>query len=288
VKRTWFLYGLSFLGAIVLFFFFLSFVLSFFLFYYHERGKVEPKVGVLEIKGIIADSKDYLLALREMLKRDDIKAVVVRIESPGGSVGASQEIYFELKRLSRVKPVVVSMGSVAASGGYYVALGGKPIYALPGTITGSIGVILQIPNFEELMKKLGVKAEVIKSGKFKDTGAFYRNLSPEERSYLESKVENIHAQFIRAISEARGLPIEKVKSIADGRVFTGEEALKLGLIDRLGNFWDAVAEAKRQAHLKSAKVVFFPKEKSLVDKLFKSKVENFLNLFTFVPWYIVN
>jgi len=126
VKRTWFLYGLSFLGAIVLFFFFLSFILSFFLFYYHERGKVEPKVGVLEIKGIIADSKDYLLALREMLKRDDIKAVVLRIESPGGSVGASQEIYLELKRLSRIKPVVVSMGSVAASGGYYVALGGCP------------------------------------------------------------------------------------------------------------------------------------------------------------------
>ncbi len=288
MKRTWFLYGLSFLGALVLFFFFLSFVLSAVLFFYKEKGRGEPKIGVLEIKGLIADSKDYILALREMLKRRDIKAVVVRVESPGGSVGASQEIYYELKKIARVKPVVVSMGSVAASGGYYVSLAGKPIYALPGTITGSIGVILEIPNFEELMKKLGIKAEVIKSGKFKDAGAFYRNLSPEERAYLEKKVENIHSQFIKAISEARGIPIEKVKSIADGRIFTGEEALKIGLIDKLGDFWDAVEEAKRQAHLTKANIVFFPKEKSFVDKLFKSKAETFLNFFNFSPWYIVN
>ncbi len=288
MKRTWLLYGLSFLGAIVLFFLFLSFVLSFILFFYQEKGLGEPKIGVLQIKGLIADSRDYLLSLREMLRRSDIKAVVVRVESPGGSVGASQEIYYELKKIARVKPVVVSMGSVAASGGYYVSLAGKPIYALPGTITGSIGVILEIPNFEELMKKLGVKAEVIKSGKFKDAGAFYRNLSSEERKYLEKKVENIHNQFINAISRARGLPLEKVKSIADGRIFTGEEAVKIGLVDRLGNFWDAVEEAKRQAHLTKASIVFFPKEKSFIEKLFQGKAKSFLNFFYFSPWYVLN
>jgi len=288
VKRTWLLYGLSFLGAIVLFFLFLSFVLSFILFFYQEKGLGEPKIGVLQIKGLIADSRDYLLSLREMLRRSDIKAVVVRVESPGGSVGASQEIYYELKKIARVKPVVVSMGSVAASGGYYVSLAGKPIYALPGTITGSIGVILEIPNFEELMKKLGVKAEVIKSGKFKDAGAFYRNLSSEERKYLEKKVENIHNQFINAISRARGLPLEKVKSIADGRIFTGEEAVKIGLVDKLGNFWDAVEEAKRQAHLTKASIVFFPKEKSFIEKLFQGKAKSFLNFFYFSPWYVLN
>ncbi len=288
MKRTWLLYGLSFLGAIVLFFLFLSFVLSFILFFYQEKGLGEPKIGVLQIKGLIADSRDYLLSLREMLRRSDIKAVVVRVESPGGSVGASQEIYYELKKIARVKPVVVSMGSVAASGGYYVSLAGKPIYALPGTITGSIGVILEIPNFEELMKKLGVKAEVIKSGKFKDAGAFYRNLSSEERKYLEKKVENIHNQFINAISRARGLPLEKVKSIADGRIFTGEEAVKIGLVDKLGNFWDAVEEAKRQAHLTKASIVFFPKEKSFIEKLFQGKAKSFLNFFYFSPWYVLN
>ena len=287
MKRPWLVYGLAFIGGLVVFFLFISFLLSVVV-VLKERNFGKPQIGVLKIKGVIVDAEEYLMSLRKLARNRNVKAIVVRINSPGGSVGAAQEIYEELKKIRKIKPVIVSMGSVAASGGYYVALGGKEIFALPGTITGSIGVILQIPNFEELMKKLVVKAEVIKSGKFNDTGAFYRNLSSEEKAYLESKVENIHSQFIKAISEARSLPIEKVESIADGRVFTGEEALKLGLIDRLGNFWDAVAEAKRQAHLKSAKVVFFPKEKSLVDKLFKSKVENFLNLFTFVPWYIVN
>jgi len=285
MKRPWLVYGLAFIGGMVVFFIFLGFLLSF-LMIFKEKDFGKPQIGVLQIKGVILESEEYLMAIKEMAKKDSIKAIVVRIDSPGGSVGASQEIFEELKKTRRIKPVVVSMGSVAASGGFYVALGGEKIFASPGTITGSIGVVLELPNIEKLLKKIGVETETIKSGAYKDTGSIYRPLTPEERKYLVQKVKLIHDQFIRTISEERKISLEKVKEIADGRIFTGEEALALGLIDKLGNFWDAVEEAKKMAKITEAKLVFMPEKKGFLSKIIEEKVSLIWESFFLKPWYV--
>jgi len=285
MKRPWLVYGLAFIGGLVVFLIFLSFLLSF-LMLFKEKDFGKSQIGVLEIKGVILDAEEYLMAIKEMEKRGSIKAIVVRIDSPGGSVGASQEIFEELKKVRRTKPVVVSMGSVAASGGLYVALGGTEIFASPGTITGSIGVVLEIPNIEKLLKKIGIEAEIIKSGAYKDTGSIYRPLTPEERKYLSEKVKLIHDQFIRAISEERKISIEKVKEFADGRIFTGEEALSLGLVDKLGNFWDAVEEAKRLAKIPEARLIFMPKKKGILSKFLEEKSSLVLESLFFKPLFI--
>ncbi|MBO8143274.1 MAG: signal peptide peptidase SppA [Thermodesulfobacterium sp.] len=285
MKRPWLVYGLAFIGGMVVFFIFLSFLLSF-LMIFKEKDFGKPQIGVLQIKGVILESEEYLMAIKEMAKKDSIKAIVVRIDSPGGSVGASQEIFEELKKTRRIKPVVVSMGSVAASGGFYVALGGEKIFASPGTITGSIGVVLELPNIEKLLKKIGVETETIKSGAYKDTGSIYRPLTPEERKYLVQKVKLIHDQFIRTISKERKISLEKVKEIADGKIFTGEEALALGLIDKLGNFWDAVEEAKKMAKITEAKLVFMPEKKGFLSKIIEEKVSLIWESFFLKPWYV--
>uniref|UniRef100_A0A7V5XI65 Signal peptide peptidase SppA n=1 Tax=Thermodesulfobacterium geofontis TaxID=1295609 RepID=A0A7V5XI65_9BACT len=285
MKRPWLVYGLAFIGGLVVFLILLSFFLSFLMFF-KERDFGKPQIGVLQIKGVILDAEEYLMAINGMAKDRGIKAIVVRIDSPGGSVGASQEIFEELKKIRVKKPVVVSMGSVAASGGLYVALGGNKIFASPGTVTGSIGVVLEIPNIEKLLKKIGVETEAIKSGAYKDTGSIYRPLTPEEKDYLREKVKIIHDQFIKAISEERKIPIEKVKEFADGRIFTGEEALSLGLVDKLGNFWDAVNEAKKMAKITEAKLVFLPKKKGFLSKILEEKSSSILESFFLKPWYI--
>jgi protease-4 len=286
MKRPWLVYGLSFIGGLVVFLVLLSFLLSFLMFF-KERDFGKPQIGILQIKGIILDAEEYLMAINAMAKDRSIKAIVVRIDSPGGSVGASQEIFEELKKIRVKKPVIVSMGSVAASGGLYVALGGTKIFASPGTVTGSIGVVLEIPNIEKLLKKIGVETETIKSGAYKDTGSIYRPLTPEEKEYLKEKVKLIHDQFIKAISEERKISIEKVKEFADGRIFTGEEAQSLGLVDELGNFWDAVNEAKRMAKITEAKLVFLPKKKGFFSKILEEKSSSILESFFLKPWYIV-
>jgi protease IV len=286
MKRPWLVYGLSFIGGLVVFLVLLSFLLSFLMFF-KERDFGKPQIGILQIKGIILDAEEYLMAINAMAKDRSIKAIVVRIDSPGGSVGASQEIFEELKKIRVKKPVIVSMGSVAASGGLYVSLGGTKIFASPGTVTGSIGVVLEIPNIEKLLKKIGVETETIKSGAYKDTGSIYRPLTPEEKEYLKEKVKLIHDQFIKAISEERKISIEKVKEFADGRIFTGEEAQSLGLVDELGNFWDAVNEAKRMAKITEAKLVFLPKKKGFLSKILEEKSSSILESFFLKPWYIV-
>jgi len=287
MKKSWFVYGLAFIGGLVVFFILISFILSL-LMILREKDLGKPQIGVLQIKGVILDAQDYLIAIKEMNQKNSIKAIVVRIDSPGGSVGASQEIFEELKKTKRKKPVVVSMGNVAASGGLYVALGGNKIFASPGTITGSIGVVLEIPNIEKLLEKIGVETETIKSGTYKDTGSIYRPLTSEEKKYLTEKVKIVHDQFIKAISEERKIPIEKVRNFADGRIFTGEEALSLGLIDRVGNFWDAVEEAKKLAKIPEAKLVFLPKKKGVLSKLLEEKTSLIWEQFFLRPWYIVN
>ncbi len=287
MKRPWLVYGLAFIGGLAVFFITISFLVSL-LVIFKNKDLGKPKIGVLKIKGIITDSEEYLQNIREFEKRGDIKAVVVRIDSPGGSVGASQEIFEELKKLRKIKPVIVSMGNIATSGGFYIALGGNKIFASPGTITGSIGVVLQIPNLQKLLKKLGIEAETIKSGAFKDTGSIYRPLTPEERKYLTKKIKIVHEQFIRAVSKERKIPIEKVKEIADGRIFTGEEAFKLGLIDKIGNFWDAVEEAKKIAKIKKTILVYLPGKKGFLSRLLEEKVSSITEILSYKPWYIVN
>ncbi|MCS7200102.1 MAG: signal peptide peptidase SppA [Thermodesulfobacteriaceae bacterium] len=285
MKRAWLIYGLAFIGGLVVSLVILSFFLSFLLIF-KEKGWGKAKIGVLEIRGIILDSQDYLLCIREFSERRDIKGVVVRIESPGGSVGAAQEILEELKNLKKVKPVVVSMGNIAASGGLYIALGGNKILASPGTITGSIGVIIEIPNIEKLLKKVGIESETIKSGPYKDTGSIYRPLTSEEKKYLQEKVNRVYEQFVKAISEERKIPIEKVKEFADGRFLTGEEAVALGLIDGLGNFWTAVEMVRSMANLKEATLIFLPKKKNILERFLEEKASIWYEFLIFKPFYL--
>ncbi|HEY6839015.1 MAG TPA: signal peptide peptidase SppA, partial [Geobacteraceae bacterium] len=188
-------------------------------------------VGLVEVKGMIIDSQATVKQLHDFAKADNVKAVVVRIDSPGGIVGPSQEISAEVKKLAARKNVVVSMGSVAASGGYYVAAPASVIYANPGTITGSIGVLMKFSNLEGLMGKIGMKAFTLKTGKFKDVGSPVRTMTDEEKAMLQGVIDSTHGQFVRAVAEGRKLPPEAVRQIADGRIFTGEQALSLKLID---------------------------------------------------------
>ena len=200
-------------------------------------------VGIIELKGLIVSSEQILKHLTEFRNNPNVKSIVLRIDSPGGAVGAAQEIYTEVKRTNEVKPVVASMGSMGASGGYYAALGADNIIANPGTMTGSIGVIVKFPNLEGLFEKIGYRSEVIKSGPLKDVGASNRPMNEAERKLMQDLIDNVYNQFVRDIAAARSMPEETIFELADGRVYTGEQALEAGLIDSLGNFTDAITLA---------------------------------------------
>jgi len=209
-----------------------------------------PKVGVIEVSGFIGQSREILEQLDSVGRDDSIKAVILRIDSPGGLVAPSQEIYQEVSRLRQKKTVVASLGSVAASGGYYIAAAAEKIVASPGTLTASIGVIFEFSNFQELLDKIGVKFLAVKSGRYKDAGTPNRALSPEEQALFQELVDNVHQQFLRDVVKGRNLDPEKVKAVADGRVLSGEQALAAGLVDKLGNFRDAVDLAGSLAGIK--------------------------------------
>ena len=223
----------------------------------------EEVVGVIEVNGVIRDARDALEQLKVFREDEAVKAIVVRIDSPGGGVGPSQEIYREIRKTLKIKPVVASMGSVAASGGYYIAAGAAKIMANPGTITGSIGVIMGFTNYEELLQKIGLTPIVVKSGEYKDMGSPVRKMTPGERKLFEGVAEKIHGQFIRDIVEGRGLASEKVEKLANGRIFTGEESKEFGLTDRLGNLEDAVDWAGRMGGIKGDVNAVYAKEKTL-------------------------
>ncbi|MFQ5683367.1 MAG: signal peptide peptidase SppA [Candidatus Binatia bacterium] len=197
-------------------------------------------VGVLEIKGTINGSRETIQNLKKFREAKKIKAVVVRIDSPGGAVAPTQEIYEEIEKLKKEKPVIASLGGMATSGGYYIASACDRIMANPGTLTGSIGVIMELGNVEELMRKLGLKGYSIKSGPNKDIGSPFRPLSSEGRAILQSLVDNVHSQFVRAVAKGRRIPNAEIGRLADGRVYSGEQAKKLKLIDDLGNMEDAI------------------------------------------------
>ncbi len=227
-------------------------------------------VAVIELKGVIMDSKKMIKNLKEAEEDKDIKAVVLRLNSPGGAVAPSQEIYEAVKKFP--KPLVVSMDSIAASGAYYVASGAKKIIANPGTLTGSIGVIMEFLNLKGLYDWAKVSRYSIKTGKFKDSGAEYRDMIPEEKEYFQSLVMDTLEQFKSAVATGRHLSAEEVTAVADGRVFTGTQAIKLKLVDQLGTLEDAVAEVAKEAKIKGKPRVAYPikKSRSIQDMLFSS------------------
>jgi len=235
------------------------------------------KLALVRIEGVITESEDIVRQIKKYREDSSIKGIVLRIDSPGGAVGPSQEIYKEVLKTTEGKKVVASMGGLAASGGYYIASAANRIFANPGTITGSIGVIMAFSNFEELMKKLGLKTTVIKSGKFKDVGSPVRELTEEERKILQSVSDDIHGQFIEAVAKGRNLKIESVKELADGRIFSGRQAKESGLIDELGTLEDAISYATKLAGIKEkAKIVQERKEKNLLLRLFKEDFSSFM------------
>jgi len=222
------------------------------------------KIGVIEIEGTMITGTQAVDEIRQFAKDDGIRAIVLRIESPGGVVAAAQEIYDELGKVRRRgKPIVASMGGIAASGGYYIACGADSIVANPGTLTGSIGVIMRLPNAEELLKKIGLRYEVIKTGKYKDTGSMSRPMTPEERALLQEMLDDVHDQFVTVVSVDRNIDKDAVMEFADGRVMSGRQALELGLVDRLGGFRDAVLLAAELAGIDGEPAIVRPRRKAI-------------------------
>lgn len=222
-----------------------------------------PQVGIIEIEGVIIDSKKIIKDIKRFREDNSIKSIVLRINSPGGAVGPSQEIYREVIKTKNRKKIIVSMGAIAASGGYYAAAPANGIMANPGTITGSIGVIMGYTNVMELFNKIGLIPVVVKSGKYKDLGSPVKTLTENERLMLQNFADNIHNRFIKDVAFGRNIDIAVMKKLADGRIYTGEEAQKLKLIDRLGNFEDAIEWAGRLGGIKGKINTVYPPDEKL-------------------------
>ena len=222
-----------------------------------------PVVAVMDVRGVITDSREFIEQLRAHHDDARVAAVVVRIDSPGGAVAPSQEIYAELRKFAVRKPVVASMGAVAASGGYYIASAAGQIVANPGTITGSIGVIVESANIEKLLEKIGLGSVVVKSGKYKDMLWPTRPVEAAELQLVQQLVDEIHRQFIDAVVESRGLPLEEVMAIADGRIMTGQQARACGLVDTLGTLQDAIEAATDAAGLTEEPEIRFPEKEGI-------------------------
>jgi protease-4 len=211
------------------------------------------------------DAEEIARRLHKLSEDKDVKAILLRINSPGGTVGAVQEIHREMVRCrEKGKMIVASLGDVAASGGYYLAAGSDRIVANPGTITGSIGVILEFGNLEGLFQKVGLKLQVIKSGLYKDIGSPARALTPEEKAMLQESIDDAYAQFFEAVRQGRRMDPEKLKGLADGRIFTGRQALKAGLIDEMGDEEDAIQTAIKFAKLPADPFIVFDEHKSFL------------------------
>jgi protease-4 len=220
------------------------------------------RIAVIPIDGIIGDDAEVLKQIRQFRQDKSVKGYVVAINSPGGAVGPSQSIYSELKKLRDEddRPVIASIGGVGASGGYYIALGADSIFALPGSLTGSIGVIMELPEVRELMDKVGVDVRVIKSAEHKDVGSLFREMSPGDSAILNALVQDVYDQFVDVVAQERRLTRERLLPVADGRVLSGRQAHRNGLVDRMGNVQDAIAAAGRMAGLGSDPDLAFPRE----------------------------
>ena len=220
----------------------------------------KEKIGVISINGTISSSKTITSQLVKFGKDDSINAIILRINSPGGGVGATQEIHREVRKIVSRKPVVASMGSIAASGGYYVAAAASKIVSNPGTITGSIGVFIKFVRLEELLEKIGVEFEIVKSGEFKDMGSPDRKLTERDREIVDALIRDLQGQFVSSVALGRNLSVEKVQEIADGRIFSGARAKELGLVDFLGNFQDTVEITREILGIKEDVELVYPKK----------------------------
>jgi protease-4 len=236
------------------------------------------RVALVKIEGVLMTSDDAVAEIREYADDASIKAIIIRIDSPGGGVVASQEIYNAvLSARAAGKKVVVSMGSVAASGGYYVAAAGDRIVANPGTITGSIGVKMEFANLEKLLEKIGIKGMVVKAGAYKDIGSPFRDMSPEEHKLLQAVIDDVHSQFIEAVAKGRSLPEADVRSLADGRIFTGRQALQLKLVDELGDLEDSIRAAAELAGIKGKPKVVRKERKFPLLEYFKEETASWVS-----------
>jgi protease-4 len=234
-----------------------------------------PRVAVVEIEGIIVDGSTAVRELREHADNPSVKAVILRVNSPGGVVAPTQEIFAAIQRVRKGgKPVIASFGAVAASGGYYLATAADRIYANPGTLTGSIGVVMQMANIEGLLKKVGVEYVVVKAGSYKDMGNFARTMTPEERKILQALLDDVYSQFVDAVAEGRGLDRKEVLAFADGRIYSGQQAQALKMVDDLGGFEDAVEAAGKLANISGRPKLLYPKKRFS----FKDLLENRLGL----------
>lgn len=221
-----------------------------------------PAVGVVEIKGVIEDARQPMEALRSFVEDDDIKGIVVRVDSPGGGVGPSQELYREVVRAKAKKKVVASLGGVAASGGYYAVCGADKIVANPGTLTGSIGVVTELAQVHEVLDLLRIQTESFKSGELKDAGSPLRPLTDADRSLFQSLIANIHQQFQQTVQQERKLQEAALSQIQDGRVLSGQQAKELGLVDELGNLHDAVVVLQELAGFEGRPRLVYPSKKT--------------------------
>ncbi len=234
------------------------------------------RIAVVHLDGVITSkTPDSLIPLlREALNRNDIAGIILRIDSPGGAVAPSQELYRFIVEHRKDKPIYASIGTVGASGAYYVASACDKIYADAGSLVGSIGVIFTFSEFRELLKKVGIKPVVLKSGRFKDVGSPFREMTPEEREYIKGLLDEIHRQFVEDVAKGRNLPVEKVREVADGRVFTGERAQELSLVDGVRSFWEVVGIlSKDLGYKRPLETVELKKKRSIWEALRAQMVE---------------
>ena len=228
-------------------------------------NKIEPhknKIGIIKIDGTILESEKIIKQLNDFNKDDSIKGIILRINSPGGAVAPSQEIYYKVKNLadSENKPIIASISSLGASGGYYIAIGANRIIANPGSIIGSIGVIINYPVAKDLLDEIGLNFITHKSGEYKDSGSPYRYSNIDDEKYFELLVDDLYNQFVQEVSQERNISIKKVKQLADGSVYTGKMALKHKLIDSLGTFEDALNLVKKMTNIKGDIDLIYPKK----------------------------
>ena len=221
------------------------------------------EIALVRIQGMLMDSQNIVRQLSNYRHNPNVRGIVLRIDSPGGAVAPAQEIYNEIMKLKADhKTVYASMGTVAASGGYYIACAANYVLANPGTLTGSIAAVMAFSNIEELTDKIGVKPIIIKSGKYKDVGSPLRGMKPEERKLLQSVVDDVHQQFVQAVAKGRGLPVSEVNEIADGRIMTGQQALTLKLVDEMGGLEKTIELLAKKIGVEGRPKVIEEKEKT--------------------------
>src|SRR5579863_10526785 len=240
-----------------------------------ERATLDgfgDKIGVIDLEGVILDSSVIVPQIKKFGDDDSIKAIIIRVNSPGGGVAASEEIYRAVKRIrdDKKKRIVAAISTVGASGAYYVSSATNKIYADNGSVVGSIGVIAEWVNYGELMRWAKLKPEVLKVGEFKDTGDPTRELTPAERAYMQGLIDNMYGQFVSAVAEGRHAKVDDIRAIADGRVWTGEQALSMHLIDQIADFRTAVEDTAKSVGISGEPVLVHPEKdrQSLLDLLF--------------------